>query len=32
VPSLYDRIGSLLDQYAQDEYNDYFTNSGYARA
>jgi transposase len=31
VPDIYDRIGSLLDRYAQDEYKSYFSNSGYAR-
>lgn len=31
VPDIYDRIGSLLDRYAQDEYKGYFSNSGYAR-
>lgn len=31
VPAIYDRIGSLLDRYAQDKYNAYFRNSGYAR-
>lgn len=31
VPSIYDRIGSLLDRCAQDHYNAYFRNSGYAR-
>lgn len=31
VPAIYDRIGSLLDQCAHDQYHGYFTNSGYAR-
>jgi transposase len=30
VPGVYDHIGSLLDQYANDQYKAYFTNSGYA--
>ena len=31
VPAIYDRIGSLLEQCADDRYNAYFRNSGYAR-
>ena len=31
IPAIYDRIGSLLDHYANDEYKAYFRNSGYAR-
>lgn len=31
VPAIYDRIGSLLDQCANDQYDAYFRNSGYAR-
>jgi transposase len=30
VPGIYDKIGSLLDRYEQDDYNAYFRNSGYA--
>jgi len=31
VPALYDRIGALLDRCADDRYERYFENAGYAR-